>query len=80
MRKACSTKVPTSAGLGTQPETMQANLNAISALLRGKTIVTSLSYENVLANVREDDVVYMDPPLSGRLRGARFAVFCRDCV
>jgi DNA adenine methylase len=51
--------------LGTQPETMQASLNAISALLRGKTIVTSLSYENVLANVREDDVVYMDPPYQG---------------
>jgi len=51
--------------LGTQPETMQANLNAISALLRGKTIVTSLGYENVLANVRADDVVYMDPPYQG---------------
>ena len=51
--------------LGTQPETMRASLNAISALLRGKTIVTSLSYENVLANVREDDVVYMDPPYQG---------------
>ncbi len=51
--------------LGTQPETMQASLNAISALLRGKTIVTSLSYENVLANVRSDDVVYMDPPYQG---------------
>jgi len=51
--------------LGTQPETMQANLNAISALLRGKTIVTALGYENVLANVREDDVVYMDPPYQG---------------
>jgi DNA adenine methylase len=51
--------------LGTQPGTMQANLNAISALLRGKTIITSLSYENVLANVREDDVVYMDPPYQG---------------
>src|ERR1035437_8242799 len=44
---------------------MQANLNAISALLRGKTIVTSLSFENVLANVREEDVVYMDPPYQG---------------
>jgi DNA adenine methylase len=51
--------------LGTQPETMKASLNAISSLLRGKTIVTSLSYENVLANVREDDVVYMDPPYQG---------------
>ena len=51
--------------LGTQPETMQASLNAISTLLRGKTIVTSLSYEDVLANVRGDDVVYMDPPYQG---------------
>jgi len=51
--------------LGTQPATMQASLNAISALLRGKTIVTSLSHENVLANVREDDVVYMAPPYQG---------------
>jgi DNA adenine methylase len=56
--------------LGTQPGTMQANLNAISALLRGKTIVISLSYENVLANVRQDDVVYMDPPYQG-VRGER---------
>ena len=51
--------------LGTRPETMQASLNAISTLLRGKTIVTSLSYEDVLANVRGDDVVYMDPPYQG---------------
>jgi DNA adenine methylase len=51
--------------LGTQPETMKANVQAISTLLRGKTIVTSLSYENVLANVRDDDIVYMDPPYQG---------------
>jgi DNA adenine methylase len=51
--------------LGTRPETMKENIAAISTLLRGKTIVTSLSYENVLANVRDDDVVYMDPPYQG---------------
>ena len=51
--------------LGTRPETMKGNITAISALLRGKTIVTSLSYEDVLANVRPDDVVYMDPPYQG---------------
>src|SRR2546421_1825370 len=33
--------------LGTQPETMKENIKTISALLRGKTIVTSFSYENV---------------------------------
>ena len=51
--------------LGTRPETMKENIAAISALLRGKTIVTSFSYEDVLANVREDDLVYMDPPYQG---------------
>lgn len=51
--------------LGTQPETMKRNITAISALLRGKTIVTSLTYEDVLANVQPADVVYMDPPYQG---------------
>ena len=51
--------------LGTRPETMKSNISGISALLRGKTIVTSVSYEDVLANVRPDDVVYMDPPYQG---------------
>lgn len=51
--------------LGTQPETMKQNIAAISALLRGKTIVTSLSYADVLANVQPADVVYMDPPYQG---------------
>lgn len=51
--------------LGTRPETMKQNIAAVSALLRGKTIVTSLSYENALANVCRDDVVYFDPPYQG---------------
>ena len=51
--------------LGTRPETMKENIAAISSLLRGRTIVTSLTYEDVLANVRPDDVVYMDPPYQG---------------
>jgi DNA adenine methylase len=51
--------------LGTRPETMKQNIAAISALLRGKTIVTALSYQDVLANARPDDVVYMDPPYQG---------------
>lgn len=51
--------------LGTRPETMKQNIATISSLLRGKTIVTSSSYEDVLANVRADDVVYFDPPYQG---------------
>ena len=51
--------------LGTRPATMKENIATISALLRGKTVVTSLSYEDVLAKVRKDDLVYMDPPYQG---------------
>jgi DNA adenine methylase len=51
--------------LGTRPVTMKESIHAVSALLRGKTIVTSLSYQDLLANVREDDIVYMDPPYQG---------------
>lgn len=51
--------------LGTLPATMKANISAVSALLRGRTVVTSLSYEDVLAKVRKDDFVYMDPPYQG---------------
>lgn len=51
--------------LGTRPETMKENIAVVSSLLRGKTIVTSLSYEDVLASVRPDDLVYMDPPYQG---------------
>ena len=51
--------------LGTRPATMKDNIATISALLRGRTVVTSLSYEDVLAKVRKDDLVYMDPPYQG---------------
>ena len=51
--------------LGTLPATMKENILTISALLRGKTTVTSLNYEDVLAKVRDDDFVYMDPPYQG---------------
>ncbi len=51
--------------LGTRPQTMRENITGVSAILRGKTIVTSLNYEDVLANVRPEDVVYMDPPYQG---------------
>ena len=34
-------------------------------LMRGKTIMTAQDYRDVLANCRESDVVYMDPPYQG---------------
>jgi DNA adenine methylase len=56
---------PDNRRLGTRPQTMKENITNVSALLRGRTIVTCLSYENVLANVRDSDIVYMDPPYQG---------------
>lgn len=51
--------------LGTRPETMRENIQAVSMLMRGKTIVTAQDYRDVLANCRDTDVVYMDPPYQG---------------
>lgn len=50
---------------GTRPETMRGNIFGVSALLRGRTVVSSFDYRDVLANVSADDVVYMDPPYQG---------------
>ena len=51
--------------LGTRPETMRGNIISVSMLMRGKTIVTSHDFKDVLANCRNSDVVYMDPPYQG---------------
>ncbi|HLA37201.1 MAG: DNA adenine methylase [Planctomycetes bacterium RIFCSPHIGHO2_02_FULL_52_58] len=50
---------------GTQPETMRENIFGVSNLLKGRTIISSLGYKDVLLNVNENDVVYMDPPYQG---------------
>jgi len=50
---------------GTRPETMRKNILGVSALLRGRTVISSLDYRDVLANVGRGDVVYMDPPYQG---------------
>jgi DNA adenine methylase len=50
---------------GTRPETMRENIIGVSSLLKGKTIISSLDYKEVMLNVNEDDVVYMDPPYQG---------------
>lgn len=50
---------------GTRPETMRDSIMAVSRLFKGKAVVTCLDYRDVLANVNEADVVYMDPPYQG---------------
>lgn len=51
--------------LGTRPETMRQNIMAFSAMLRGKAVVTSHDFRDVLAAADEQDVIYMDPPYQG---------------
>jgi DNA adenine methylase len=51
--------------LGTRPETMRQNIMAVSRLLRGRTVVTSHDFRDVLAAAETDDVIYMDPPYQG---------------
>lgn len=50
---------------GTRPETMRVNIFGVSNLLKGKSIISSVDYKDVLANIKSDDVVYMDPPYQG---------------
>jgi len=50
---------------GTRPEAMRENIFGVSALLKGKTIISSLDYKDVLLNINEEDIVYMDPPYQG---------------
>ncbi len=57
--------------LGTQPATMRRNIMGISMLLRGKAIVTSHDFRDVLASVGHDDVIYMDPPYHQGTSGER---------
>ena len=51
--------------LGTRPETMRQNIMAVSLLLRGKAVVTSHDFRDVLTAVEPEDVIYMDPPYQG---------------
>ena len=51
--------------LGTHPTKMRANVMGVSLLLRGKSQFTAQDFQEVLSSVREDDVVYMDPPYQG---------------
>lgn len=50
---------------GTNPDTLEKNLYAISNLLRGKAYFSSLDYREVFELARPGDLVYMDPPYQG---------------
>ena len=50
---------------GTKPDTLEQNIFAISALLKGKTSFYALDYHEILEMARPGDLVYMDPPYQG---------------
>ena len=56
---------PDNRRLGARPSVMRAMIFGASALLRGKTSITSHNYRDVLAKVQPRDLVYMDPPYQG---------------
>lgn len=58
--------------LGTRPETMRENIRAVSRLMRGRSRVTSLDYREVLRDLDDSDIAYLDPPYQG-VRGPRDA-------
>lgn len=50
---------------GTNPSNMRSNIYGVSSLLKGKSIFSSLDYRNLLKDLGEQDLVYMDPPYQG---------------
>jgi DNA adenine methylase len=50
---------------GAKPKEMDARIHGASAYLRGKTVLTSLDYRDVLNECEPDDLIYMDPPYQG---------------
>lgn len=51
--------------LGRNPQLMRDDILRVSQLLKGKTQLHSVNYQNVLDLATADDLVYMDPPYQG---------------
>lgn len=56
---------PDNRRLGRDPKKMASDIFAASYLLRGRTIITSKDYREVLHSATRSDLVYMDPPYQG---------------
>lgn len=50
---------------GTRPEKMRKNIQGVSKLLNGKCVFTSLDYKEILLHLKNNDLVYLDPPYQG---------------
>jgi DNA adenine methylase len=56
---------PDNRRLGRDPKKMADDIFAVSYLFRGRTIITSKDYREVLYIATKRDLVYMDPPYQG---------------
>lgn len=54
---------------GTKPETIRKNAREISELLKGKASLFCNDYRDILSDVHEGDLIYMDPPYQGVSNG-----------
>jgi DNA adenine methylase len=50
---------------GAHPTTMRRHIIGASALLRGKTVLASTDYREIIAAALPSDIIYMDPPYQG---------------
>ncbi len=50
---------------GARPAEMRRRIEHTSYLLKGRTVITTLDYKDVLRKCQVDDFVYMDPPYQG---------------
>jgi len=50
---------------GTNPQNIAANIQAVSALLRGKAAFSALDYHEMIDMAKPGDLVYMAPPYQG---------------
>jgi DNA adenine methylase len=56
---------PDNRRLGRHPQQMAQDILAVSELLRGKTILTSRDYQEILQAATPKDLIYLDPPYQG---------------
>jgi DNA adenine methylase len=60
---------PDNRRLGRDPQRMADDIFAVSNLFRGRTILTSKDYREMVRTVTGRDLVYMDPPYQGVCNG-----------
>ncbi len=60
---------------GRRPENMRTDILRVSQLLKGKSKLTSLNYEDLIDDLTEGDLVYLDPPYQGTGKNGGFRYF-----